>query len=312
VSASSVHFLPLSGVASSAPVYRTDRPQPPREQLTGRPVSVIGEGYFKTMGVALSGRDFSATDTMSTPTVVIINQALARELFPNDNPIGKQIYAGYSPRTAAMEIVGVAGDIRTSTLDREPGPAIYIAHTQEPSLFASLVVRTQTAPALAVSAVRTAIARVDPEQGVSQVQSMETLIAQATARPRLQTSVFIVFAVLALIIASVGLYGVMSYGVEQRRREIGLRLALGAPPTSVLRGIVREGVLLAAIGTAAGAAISWAFGGALADLLYQTRPTDPMMFATAAATLITVACLATLAPAFRATRVDPLVVLRDE
>ena len=211
-----------------------------------------------------------------------------------------------------MEIVGVAGDVRTSTLDREPGPAIYIAHSQEPSLVASLVIRTQGSPALTVDAVRKAIARADPEQGVSQVQPMETLMANATARPRVQASVFVMFGALALIIAAVGLYGVMAYGVEQRRREIGLQLALGAPPTRILRTIVREGVLLAVVGTAVGAAIAWASSGALDRLLYETRATDPRIFATAAATLIAVACLATLAPAFRATRVDPLVVLREE
>ena len=312
VSASSVHFLPLSGVASISGVFRTDRPRPPREQLKGSPVSVITDGYFKTMGIPLSGRDFNSSDSLSSPTAVIVNQSLARDFFPNENPIGKHIAAGYSPRTDSMEIVGVAGDIRVSTLDREPGPAIHIAHTQEPSLFASLVIRTQGSPALAIDAVRKAIARADPEQGVSQVQPMETLIANATARPRVQASVFVMFGALALIIASVGLYGVMAYGVEQRRREIGLRLALGAPPRRILRTVVREGVLLASIGTAVGAAIAWASSGALEDLLYETRPTDPLMFATAAATLIAVACLATLAPAFRATRVDPLVVLREE
>jgi putative ABC transport system permease protein len=312
VSASSIHFLPLSGVASISGVYRTDRPAPPREQIKGSPVSVITDGYFKAMGIPLSGRDFNATDSLVSPTVVIINQALARELFANENPIGKHIYAGYSPRTMSMEIVGVAGDVRTSTLDQEPGPAIYIAHTQEPSLLASLVVRTQSSPALAVDAVRKAIARADPEQGVSQVQPMETLIANASARPRVQASVFVMFGALALIIAAVGLYGVMAYGVEQRRREIGLQLALGALPRTVLGAVVREGVVLAGIGVAAGAALAWISSGALEGLLYDTRPTDPMIFVAAAATLMAVACLATLAPAFRATRVDPLVVLREE
>ena len=312
VSASSVHFLPLTGIASISGVWRTDRPQPPREQLKGSPISVITDGYFKAMDIPLSGRDFSVTDSEASPTVVIINQALARELFPNEDPIGGHIAAGYSPRTRSMEIVGVAGDVRTSTLDREPGPAIYIAHSQEPSLVASLVIRTQGSPALTADAVRKAIARADPEQGVSQVQPMETLMANATARPRVQASVFVMFGALALIIAAVGLYGVMAYGVEQRRREIGLQLALGAPPTRILRTIVGEGVLLAVVGTAVGAAIAWASSGALDGLLYETRATDPRIFATAAATLIAVACLSTLAPAFRATRVDPLVVLREE
>jgi predicted permease len=312
IDASSVHFLPLSGVGSSAGVYRLDRPAPPREQIHGYPVSVITDRYFTTLGIPLSGRDLTSGDGVGAPAVAIVNRSLATQVFPDEDPIGKRIHVGYSPATQSMEIVGVAGDIRTNTLDREPGPALYIAHNQEPSLSASLVIRTQASPASAVAAVRAAIARVDPEQGVSQVQPMETLIANASARPRVQAGVFGMFGILALIIAAVGLYGVMAYGVEQRRREIGLRLALGAPPASLLRSVVREGVSLVAIGAIIGAALAWASSGSLEGLLYETRATDPRMFVGAAATLLAVACLATLEPARRATRVDPLVVLREE
>jgi putative ABC transport system permease protein len=312
VSASSIHFLPLSGIASEAPVFRLDRPEPPREQLRGGPVSVITEGYFSTMGIPLSGRDFNSGDRLGTPTVVIVNESLAKQLFPDENAIGKHIRAGYSPATENMEIVGIAGDVRTGTIDRQPGPAIYIAHDQEPSLVASLVVRTQATPASAATAVRAAIARVDPDQGVSQVQPLETLIANASARPRVQAGVFGVFGVLALLIAGVGLYGVMAYGVEQRRRELGLRLALGAAPGGLLRKIVLEGIGLAAVGAVVGAILAWLTSGSLEGLLYETQPTDPAILLGVGVTLIAVACLATLAPAVRATRVDPLVVLREE
>jgi putative ABC transport system permease protein len=312
VGASSVHFLPLSGVGSGAPVFRRDKPRPPAQQLAGFPVSVIADGYFATMGIPLRGRDFSGTDRLGTPGVAIVNESMARQLFADEDPIGKHITAMYSPNTQDLEIVGVAGDVRTSTLDREPGPALYIAHNQEPSLFASLVVRTQGRPADAIATVRGAIARVDAEQGVSQVQPLDTLIANASAKPRVQAGVFGIFGVLALIIAAVGLYGVMAYSVEQRRREIGLQLALGAPPRTLLQGVVREGVVLASIGALAGAAVAWALSGTLQALLYDTRAADPRMFIAAGATLIAVACLATLAPALRATRVDPLVVLREE
>jgi predicted permease len=312
VDASSVHFLPLSGAGSTAGVYRTDRPTPPREQLRGYPISVITDRYFTTMGIPLAGRDFASSDSRGAPSVAIVNRSLAKQLFPDEDPIGKRIYAGYSPATASMEIVGVAGDVRTSTLDREPGPALYISHNQEPSLIASLVVRTQGTPAAAVAAVRAAIARVDPDQGVAQVQPMETVIANASARPRVQAGVFGMFGIVALIIAAVGLYGVMAYGVEQRRREIGLQLALGAPPRWLLRSVVREGVTLAAAGAVIGVALAWASSGSLEGLLYNTRAMDMRMLLAAGATLILVACIATLAPALRATRVDPLVVLREE
>lgn len=312
VSASSIHFLPLSGTSSSAPVFRLDRPQPPGEQLRGSPVSVIAAGYFKTMGIPLTGRDFNGTDSISSPRVAIVNRALVRQLFPNENPIGHRIAAMYSPGTRSMEIVGVAGDVRTSALDRDPGPAIYIAHAQEPSLFASLVVRTQGAPAAAVADVRSAIAAVDPDQGVAQVLPLDTVLANTTARPRVQASVFGMFGALALIIATVGLYGVIAYGVEQRRREIGVRLALGATPRVLLRRVVAEGLVLAAVGTAIGSGLAWLSSGVLDGMLYGTTATDPRTFAVAAAILVLVASLATLVPAVRASRVDPLAALRDE
>jgi putative ABC transport system permease protein len=312
MSASSIHFLPLSGIGSGASVWRIDRPRPPVEDTLGGPVSVIAPGYFTTLGIPLQGRDFADSDRLGGPAVVIVNEALAKALFPGEDPIGKQIGLGYSPVTANMEIVGVAGDVRTSTLDEEPGPASYIAHSQEPSLRVSLVARTQGPPATVASAIRAAIARVDPEQGVSQVEALETVLGNATARPRVQAGVFGVFGVLALVIAGVGLYGVMAYGVEQRRREMGLKLALGAAPARLLRSVVREGAALAVFGAAAGVALAWLASGSLDGLLYDTRPNDPAILAAVAAVLIGVACLATLAPAVRATRVDPLVVLRDE
>lgn len=312
VSASSIHFLPLSGIGSGAPVFRSDRPRPPFEQMQSSAVSVITEGYFATMGIPLTGRDFSRTDTRTSPRVAIVNQSLARQLFPGEDAIGKVVSAMYSPGTSGMQIIGIAGDVRTSTIDHASGPAIYIAHTQEPSLFASLVVRTQGPPAAATSGVRAAIARADPDQGVSQIQPLDTLITNATARPRVQASVFGMFGVLALVIAAVGLYGVMAYGVEQRRRDIGLQLALGARPGRLLRGVVREGLTLVSLGAAIGAVLAWLSSSSLQALLFDTRATDPTLFAAAAATLIGAAILATLAPARRATRVDPLIVLREE
>ena len=145
-SAGSIHFLPLSGIGSGAPVARSDRPRPPIDQLPGAAISVVTDGYFETMGIPLTGRDFGRADRLGGPSVAIVNQALARQLFPGENPIGKQIWAGYSPITERVEIIGVAGDVRTGTLDQSPGPAVYIAHSQDPSLLASIVVRSQGPP----------------------------------------------------------------------------------------------------------------------------------------------------------------------
>ncbi len=305
-SAGSIHFLPLSGIGSGGPVARSDRPRPPDDQLPSAAISVVTDGYFETMGIPLTGRDFSRADRLGGPSVAIVNQAAVRRLFPDENPIGKYIWAGYSPATEQLEIIGVAGDVRTSTLDQSPGPAVYIAHGQEPSLFASIVVRSQGPQASIANAVRSAIARVDPEQGISQTVSLGTLVSNASARPRVQAGVFGIFGLLSLVIAAVGLYGVMAYGVEQRRREMALKLALGAPPRTLLGSVVREGVSLAVVGAVVGAVVAWLASASLEGLLYETRTTDLAILSGVGVTMIAVACLATLAPALRATRVDPL------
>jgi ABC-type antimicrobial peptide transport system permease subunit len=160
--------------------------------------------------------------------------------------------------------------------------------------------------------VRAAIARVDPDQGVSQVRTLDVLMASTTARPQIQAVVFGLFGVLALLIASVGLYGVMAYAVEQRRREMGVRLALGAAPAALLRLVVKEGLVLAGIGLVAGVLLAVGVNQSLSGLLYETRPTDPRIFAGVAAVLLAVAALATLIPARRATQVDPAMVLREQ
>ena len=311
-SAGSIHFLPLSGIGSGGPVARSDRPRPPIEQLPSAAISVVTDGYFETMGIPLTGRDFSRADRLGGPSVGIVNQTLARQLFPGENPVGKQIWAGYSPITERVEIIGVAGDVRTGTLDQSPGPAVYIAHSQEPSLLASIVVRSQGQPASIANGVRTAIARIDPEQGISQAVPLDTIVANASARPRVQAGVFGIFGVLSLVIAAVGLYGVMAYGVEQRRREMALKLALGAPPKWLLGSVLREAVSLAAVGAMVGALLAWVASGVLEGLLYETRTSDPTILSGVAVTLIAVACLAALAPALRATRVDPLAVLHED
>lgn len=314
MSASSIHFLPLSGIGSSSLFYRSDRPAPDVAEDNGGDVSVIMPGYFRTMGIPLlQGRDFNEADRIDVPRVVIVNQAAALRMFPNESPVGKSLSIRWSkPDPMQFEIVGVARDVRTSALEKPVGPAIYITHSQEPSALATLVVRTVGAPASAAASVRAAIARVDPDQGVSEVQSLDALIASVTARPRVQATVSGAFGLLALIVASVGLYGVMAYGVQQRRREMGVRTALGASPVTLLRLVVREGLALAGVGIVAGVALALAASPLVNGVLYETRATDPLVFLGVVLTLMLVAVIASLVPAHRATRVDPVVVLRDE
>lgn len=314
-SASSIHFLPLSGLGSSSLFYRADRPAPSISDASGGDVSVVNEGYLETMGIPLiQGRDFRTTDRLDSPRVVIVNETLVAQWYPNEpDVVGKHLGVWWSkPKGVDFEIIGIAHDVRTSALDKPVRPAIYIAQTQEPASIATIVVRTATPPTSAAAAVRGAIARVDPDQGVSQVQTLDTLMASVTARPQVQATVLGGFGLLALIVASFGLYGVMSYAVEQRRREMGVRTALGAAPSALLRLVVGEGLILAAAGVIVGTVLAFATSSLMSGLLYQTAPTDPMVFAGVVATLLLVASGASLVPALRATRVDPAIVLRDE
>ncbi len=313
-SASSVHFLPLSGIGSSSLFYRSDRPRPELSEAAGGDVSVVTDGYFRTMGIPLlQGRDFDERDRLGAPPVVIVNETLATQWFPGEPVVGKRLGIWWSvPKPIDFEIVGVAGDVRTTALDKAPRPAIYLAQTQESSLMASIVIRTAGHPTSVASDVRAAIRRIDPEQGISHVESMDAVIDSLTARPEVQVFVLGSFGVLALIVASIGLYGVMSYAVAQRRREMGVRMALGAAPGALLRLVVVEALALALAGVVVGAVLALSASSAMAGLLYETPATDPATFVMVGATLLIVACLASLAPAHRATRVDPAVVLRDQ
>jgi putative ABC transport system permease protein len=315
VSASSIHFLPLSGIASATRYFRADRPEPAPDAVDGAggTVSVVMEDYFETLGIPLlDGRDFTPRDRLETPRVVIVNATLAKTWFPEGSPIGKHLSVSWSsPTPQQFEIVGIAGDVRTTSIEIASAPAIYLAHMQEPAAIATLVVRGAAAPASLAPAVRAAIAAVDPDQGVSQVQSLDALIASSTARPQIQALVLGAFGLLALLIASVGLYGVMAYGVEQRRREMGVRLALGAAPRVLLRLVVGEGLVLAAIGIGVGTLLALGVSSSVSGLLYDTGPTDVGVIAAVGGTLLAVAAVASLIPARRATRVDPVTVLRD-
>jgi predicted permease len=314
--ASSIHFLPLAGFGSSTRYFRADRPEPPREaeEFGGGDVSVVSEDYFRTMGIRiLEGRDFSRHDVRTGPRVLIVNETLAERWFPAESPVGKILRLSWSTAEALpYEIIGVASDVRAAALESPPSPGIYLSHLQEPSALATLVVRSDTAPAMLAPAVRAAIARVDPDQGVSQVQPLDALVANRTVRPRVQAVVLGAFGLLALLIASVGLYGVMAYSVEQRRREIGVRLALGAEPVRLLRLVLSEAFVLAGLGIGLGALLAVAAGRSLQGLLYETSLGDPQVMASVSLTLTLVAASASIVPAYRATRVDPLLVLRDQ
>ena len=301
------------GVTSGAPFAGGNTGQPVRAQganaLGNESLQVdwrmVSPGYFNAMGIPiLRGRSFTEEDRRSGPAVVILSADAARRFWPNEDPIGRSIVTG-----EPLRVVGVVGDVRNLNQALDPRPTMYYAATQFlwPSM--TLVVRT-TADVPVAPMVRRIVSAADPQLAVFNVRTMETLLETSTAQPRLTAWLVGLFAVLALLLAAIGVYGVLAYLVTQRTREIGVRLALGARPGSVLRLVVGHSFRLSAIGVALGAAAALLLGPAIESQLYGVRPRDAATLATVSAALLAVALLAAYLPARRATRVDPLVALR--
>jgi putative ABC transport system permease protein len=311
-SAASIHLLPMTGMQSGSWYVRTDRPEPPAGTDRGGDVSVISDGYFHTMGIPiLAGRDFDSRDRFGSPGVAILNETAARQIFPGENPIGKRLRVWWSFVREA-EIVGVAADIRHSTLEMPPDPCLFLSNDQTPSLFASLVIRTNGAPAAAAAAVKAQMLAVDPDQGARAIEPLATIVSDSLAQPRMRAAVLGGFGLLGLILACVGIYAVISYSVEQRTREMGIRVALGAAPRAILRLVFGEGLLLTAIGVAVGLAGALALTRYLETLLFAIKRTDLSVYAAVTAVLVAAAVAGCYFPARRATRVHPAVVLREE
>lgn len=310
--AASIHFLPLSGLGSGSGVYRADRPAPVPGTTPGAGFSIISDGYFKTMGIPLiAGREFEARDRAGSPLVAVINQATARMLYPNENPLGKELRVDWNGPPHA-QVVGVVADSRFEEMQTQPGPFIFLPNAQRPSLFTGLVVRTVGDPRSMIGAVRGALSSVDPEQGVMEIATMQQRITDSVARPRLQTILLGGFGVLALVLAVIGIYGVLANEVSQRMREMGVRLALGASPARIQGEVLKSGLLLACVGLVIGVCAASALTRYLETLLYSVKPTDPGIFALAIVTLLAAAAAACYLPARRASRVDAMVILREE
>ena len=310
-SASSIHALPTTGTSGTG-YDRADRPVPPPNQRKGGDVSVVSSDYFRTMGIPmLAGREFDRRDYMGSPGVAILNREAARMLFGEEDPIGKRLRVAWAG-ASDVEVVGITENIRHVGLNVEPQPTLFVCNLQAPSLFTNLVVRTHGDPMAAVSAVQAAMREVDPDQGTAAIVSMEQLVARSIAGPRLQTILLSAFGVLGLVLACIGVYAVISYSVAQRTREMGIRLALGAAPNAIRAQVLREGMLLALAGVAAGVLAALALTRYLSTLLYTVKATDPSVFAAVSALLVAVAAAGCWFPARRATTVDPALVLREE
>jgi len=276
--------------------------------------TVVTQGYFAALGIPLlMGRDFTETDGLNAPKVTIIDERLGREYWPNASPLGKRVRFGPPEDNEPWHtVVGVVGAVRHERLDAETRKSVYLPHLQIPVNGLSLVVRAAAKPETLTGAVRGKVREIDSDLPVMRVMTMEEVVAQSVWQPRLYSILFGVFAVVALLLATVGIYGVMSYTVSTRTREFGLRMALGAQSGDLIRLILGQGMRLAFLGVAAGLLSAFALTRLLKNLLFEVTATDPMTFALIAVLLTLVALVACWLPARRATKVDPLVALRYE
>jgi putative ABC transport system permease protein len=271
---------------------------------------VISPDYFRAMGMTLlKGRDFGNQDDQKSQRVVIVNEAVARMLFPGEDPIGKRLLIG-NAKAKPGEIIGIVADIRNWGLTEPPAPEFYLSYQQAAPPFLGLAVRTQGDPRQFTADVRRAIWAVDSDQPLYNVMTMEQALRDSISKQRFSMLMLVIFAAVAFILATIGIYGIASYSVTQRTHEIGVRMALGAKRRDVVEMIARQGIILIAIGITTGLAGAFALTRVLASLLYAVKPTDPAVFAGAAFLLALVALVACYIPARRATKVDPMVALR--
>jgi len=308
--AGTIQFLPL-GPTSATGFYFEGKPKPAAgDQITE--ASLVSRGYFAALGISvIDGRVFDQRDRIGSPRVCLINQSFARKYFPDQNPIGRRIVVVWS-NEAPTEIVGIVGDIRQGGLSVEPHPTVFLAQAQVPAYITHLVVRTLGDPSRLVKAIKRGIQEVDKAQAVTKIKTMDEYLSASLQRPRLDSAIVTSFAGLALALAAIGIYGLLSYAVGQRAREIGIRMALGADREAVLALFVGQGLISALIGTGIGVVASLALTRYLSSLLYGVRPTDPATFAGVAVLLTLVSLAACYIPARRAVSVDPMVALRYE
>jgi putative ABC transport system permease protein len=269
--------------------------------------------YFSTLGVRLRrGRLIEDRDTADAPLVTVVNEVFVARFFPNEDPLGRRITVDMTSYFPKMTIVGVVEDNRMHGLDRDPYPLLYWSMWQFPSMNAWLLVRRHAAPANLAADVRAAVNRIDGDVAVSEVASMDRVLADSAWRQRFATLLLAVFAALGLVQAVSGIYAVLSYWVSRRTQEMGLRMTLGATSREIIGMVLARGLTLAAAGIAVGIVLGFGLTRVLRAMLYGVSPSDPLTFTAVPAVLLVIAALACYLPAQRATRVDPLVALRTD
>ncbi len=275
--------------------------------------NLVSTEYFQALGIPLrAGRFFTNSDSTGSPRVIVINETLRRRFFPGEDPVGKRMNLSLL-EPVWTQIVGVVGDVKYNGLADDVQPAIYQPTEQAPSWGLALILKTDGADPLSLTtAARNEISRLDPTLPVTKVSTMEQRVATAMAPSRFRTTLIALFATIALILACVGIYGVISYSVSQRTHELGIRIALGAQRRNVLKLVLGQGALLAVIGVILGLGGAFALTRLMAGLLFGVTPTDAAIFTFVPLGLTAIALLASYLPARRATKVDPLVALRYE
>jgi putative ABC transport system permease protein len=313
VSVGTTTTIPLAGGGSTQPFTVEGRPAGTIAEQPMAQTRYISPDYFRAIGIPLrQGRFFSDYDRDKSVPVVIISEAMARRFWPGENPIGKRLTPSFHSEQGAREIVGIVGDVKSSGLEVDSAAMMYLPFRQSPRPFLSFVVRTASNPESLIQPVSRAIYSIDKDQALTDVQTLDQVLVASLSERRFNMTLLLTFAGVALLLAAVGVYGVMNYTVTLRRRELGIRMALGAKATDVLRLVLRQGLTLTLIGVGAGLISAYALTRLMATLLYGVTATDYLTFITVPAVLIAVGLLASYVPARRATKVNPTIALRTE
>lgn len=303
--------VPLTGAQAPAPVAVVGRPLGAMSERPNANRHLVSPGYFATLGIPIrSGRDFDERDSSTVPHVVIINETFARQHFPGENPIGRTLVTGMAELPS--QIVGVVADVRSTGLNTPPEADYFLPALQRPEIFTNVLVRTSIGPAAMATTVREALRSVDPDLPLLQPQALSTRVAATMADRRLALVLLAGFAALALVIASLGVYSVMAHLVAFRTSEIGIRMALGASPGTVMRMVLGQGRRLTLLGIALGLGGAYLVSRLMQQALFEVSPADPMIYLAVSGTLLLVSELAAWLPARRATRIDPVIALRTE
>jgi predicted permease len=304
--------VPLGSTSVTTTIQRESVPLPVAE-LPEVLFQRAMHDYFQTMGIPIRrGRGFAPTDGPAAPPVAVINEAMARKLFPNTDPLGQHVRTGSAPTGPWVTIVGVIGDVRHGGLEEDPQPEMSISYLQRPPVNPFIILRTTGDPALLADTIRAEVRRIDKNIPIYDLRTMSALRADTLSTRRFILLIVGAFGLLALGLAAIGVYGVMSLIVSERTREVGVRLALGAEPSQLLTMVVGQATKLAAIGVTIGVVVALALAPLLDSQLYGVAPIDPITFVSVPVALLLIAALAAAVPARKAMRIDPLAALRIE